>query len=278
MEAIAIIIGLVMLFLVWKASRTESESLKGFRKHPKLISAAAILLILAGLIGLIPAPQEAAGERAAKTGHSAPQSESLEPAEQEDPYKGSVFSKEVVDAIVDKLSPLAEKGYRAKVRTYRGTGEYSKNFSYKALIAKDGKTLASIIYKSTFYFGDMARPPEIRLRLFCMQDRGLLSGCADPQTDPDGFLVIRSLWDVMGLEEEDLSKVLTAISSAYRNPNEYRSIKFPVTGANGMEYMLVIDFSFKLEREGNKIVAKPIIEDMIFHLFEEEDYHKAYGS
>jgi len=196
-------------------------------------------------------------------------------------YEKSVFSKEIVDAIVDKLSPLRAKGYTIKTNINRGVGEYSKNFTYSARIEKDYKNLASVIYSSVFYHPNFPPSPSyVSIYLNCRQERGLLYGCANPQKDPDGFFIIKSFWDVVGLKDEDLSKVLNVISSAYKkkNPEDTRlTTKLNLTGANGIDYILIVGISLTVDKEGDRVVIKPIIEDIKLELYEREHYEKAYG-
>jgi len=242
------------------------------------------LIILIALFGEDKQTQQSKQEQQQTTSgpvqqQTQPQAQPQQP--QDVDYEKSVFSKEIVDAIVDKLSPLRAKGYTIKTNINRGVGEFAKNFSYSARIERDYKHLASVIYSSVFYHPNFPpSPPYLSVVLNCHQERGLLYGCADPKKDPDGYLVIKSLWDVVGLKDEDLSKVLNFISSAYKrkNPEDLRlNSKFNLTGANGIDYTLIVSISLTADREGDRIVIKPIIEDIKLDLYEREHYEKAYG-
>lgn len=234
-----------------------------------------VLIILIALFGEDKQTQQSKQEQQ-QTASTPTQQQTRPQAQPQQPqnvdYEKSVFSKEIVDAIVDKLSPLRAKGYTIKTDIRRGVGEFSKNFTYYARIEKDYKELAYIDYKSAFHNPNMPpSPSSVSVILNCHQERGLLYGCADPKKDPDGFLVIKSLWDVVGLKDEDLSKVLSVISSAYKKKNQEDTTlttELNLTGANGIDYTLTLSVSFMLDKEGDRVVIKPIVEYVKLELYE----------
>lgn len=273
MGIILLILGIIILLPALGIIKSpEAEDLK---KHRKTALVVGTLFILAGVFDLLPA------EKPAEEGKKeAPQvTEKPKPrAEKEEEEYTSVFSRDTVNAIVTKLEPLAAKGYKAKISEHRGQGEFSDNYNYIARVVRNHKVLASIIYSSTFHLaGGLTSPPQIQIYLNCYFERGLLSGCADPEKDPDGFLVIKSLWDTMGFDEASLNQVLEIIASAYKEPDRYESVRQYLKSQSGKEYAFTMNFSYPLRKQDGKLEQEHIVKKIVFTVIERENYDKAYG-
>lgn len=278
MKWILLFLGLVLFTVTFIKPKTEKEEkdLAPFLKHKWKVRIAGIFLFLIGL-ALFGGGKEEQSKTVVnnKTSKTQQVAEEKNKTQLKDPYI-SYFSKKTVDAILEQLTPLAQMGYRAKISTNRGEGEFSRNFSYSAHIEKEGKLLGSINYQSTFFLpGLPPDPPKITIFINCYIDRGLLSGCADPKKDPVGFSILKSLWNVIGFDAKDL----TTLTQALVNPRKTiedsdEKVVFQIKANTGINYVLVIKPNFKAELKDGKFVKTGIVDYFQFELYEKDNYDK----